>query len=383
MTTVEQLIGDLLLRHNCVIVPSFGGFVAKQVSAKIDYVSGKMVPPSKSLLFNKQLINNDGLLINELSQANDLSFDQASEKVASKVNGWHSKLKSGQRIELDRVGYLYNDVENNLCFEQDRFFNLLLESYGLGKVHFLSEEDVQIAERINVQREVSAAIVVEEKAPLKKVIDSKEEEKEEIPVIAHPIIQEKRKPKAWKYIAAACILPIAFYSIWIPMKTDVLESGMISFSDFNPFHKTVKPEYKKNPVNLNREPSEVRVSLEEKVNELPEEVKVYTYKYDDDLYIPVALESEVNTESEITPTEPITNDVFEANAMHFVVGCFGDESNAANLVSKLKSNGMDASIVDIHNGLHRVSAGTALSMEAIYTIREEASALGFSGWTLK
>lgn len=383
MTTVEQLIGDLLLRHNCVIVPSFGGFVAKQVSAKIDYASGKMVPPSKSLLFNKQLINNDGLLVNELSQANSLSFDQASQEVLAKVNGWQQALKSGQRIELDRVGYLYNDAENNLCFEQDRFFNLLLESYGLGKVHFLSEEDVKIAERINVQREVASTIVVEEKTPLKKIIQEEEEQKEEIPVIAHPVIQEKRKSKAWKYIAAACILPIAFYSIWIPMKTDVLESGMLSFNDFNPFHKTSKAEYTPNAISIKDNAKSNHVSLEEKVTDLPENVEVYTYKYDDDLYIPVALDKEDVSEPEVIPTDPIANDVFDANAMHFVVGCFGDESNATNLVAKLKANGMDASIVDVHNGLHRVSAGAALSMEAIYKLREEASALGYSGWTLK
>mgnify|MGYP003565138742 CR=1 FL=1 len=37
---IEQLIGDLLLRHNCVVVPAFGGFVAKQMSAVIDYKTG-------------------------------------------------------------------------------------------------------------------------------------------------------------------------------------------------------------------------------------------------------------------------------------------------------------------------------------------------------
>ncbi len=381
MTTIEHLIGDLLLRHNCVIVPSFGGFVAKQVSAKIDYASGKMLPPSKSLLFNKQLINNDGLLINELSLVNGLSFDVASTEVKEKVKGWQEALKKGQRIELDRVGYLYADEEKNVCFEQDRFFNLLLESYGLGKVHFLSEEDVQIAERITIQRELASSIVVEEKAPLKKVQETNKDEVEEIPVIAHPVIEEKRKSKAWKYIAAACFLPIAFYSIWIPMKTDVLESGMLSFKDFNPFHKTANAEYKKEAISFDNDSSKEHKSLEEKVKELPSEVEVYTYKYDDELYIPVALEKK-STQGDV-PQIPSTNETFENEAMHFVVGCFGDESNAVNLVSKLKENGMNAKIIDVHNGLHRVSAGSGLSMEAIFQIREQASALGFTGWTLK
>ena len=38
--------------------------------------------------------------------------------------------------------------EKNICFEQDRFFNLLLESYGLGKVHFVSESDIQIVKEV-------------------------------------------------------------------------------------------------------------------------------------------------------------------------------------------------------------------------------------------
>ena len=47
MSTVEELIGDLLLRHNCVVIPSFGGFVAKKTSATIDYKNGVIYPPKK------------------------------------------------------------------------------------------------------------------------------------------------------------------------------------------------------------------------------------------------------------------------------------------------------------------------------------------------
>ena len=65
------------------------------------------------------------------------------------------------------------------------------------------------------------------------------------------------------------------------------------------------------------------------------------------------------------------------------MGCFSEESNAISLVAKLKSSGMDAKIIDVHNGLNRVSAGAGVSMESIFQIREEASALGFAGWTLK
>jgi len=157
MTSVEQLIGNLLLRHNCVIIPSFGGFVAQRVSARVDYTNGTMLPPGKSILFNRQLLNNDGLLINEYAHENNVSYDEAATELKSLVGQWQSVLNAGGRIEIERVGNLFFDEERNICFEQDRFANLLLESFGLGSVHFVTEEDVRIVEQKVVREALSEA----------------------------------------------------------------------------------------------------------------------------------------------------------------------------------------------------------------------------------
>lgn len=375
MTTIEQLIGDLLLRNNCVIIPSFGGFVAKRASARIDYTTGKMFPPSKSLLFNKQLINNDGLLINEYAQNQNITFDASSNTVAGKVAEWNKTLASGGRVELDRIGFLYNDSENNLCFEQDRFFNLLLDSLGLEQIHFLTEEDVKIVESKIAHTTKIIPIVASEQ---KVIVENQEQEK--IKVIEHPVLKSKNV-NVWKYLAAACFLPIAFYSFWIPMKTDVLESGVISIRDFNPFNNQQESAYNRIPVTISEETLEGDGTLSEKVENLPAEVDVYTYKFDDALYIPVKLKEEL---PEVSTNFPLTdNAVFKANTMHFIVGCFGDASNATNLVSKLQAEGFDASIVDVNNGLHRVSAGGAVSLEALAQIKDAALTSGLNGWTLK
>ncbi|HNR86040.1 MAG TPA: hypothetical protein PKN38_05475, partial [Taishania sp.] len=158
---MEQIIGDLLIRHNCVIIPEFGGFVTQRTAAKIDTNLGVITPPSKSLLFNRQLINNDGLLIAELAQQTRVSYDEARLMVQQLVKSWNETLSSGQRITIDKVGFLFFDQERNICFEQDRYFNLLLSSYGLGNVHFLTETDVAIAQHKAIQQEkleVAAAI---------------------------------------------------------------------------------------------------------------------------------------------------------------------------------------------------------------------------------
>ncbi|MEJ6800080.1 MAG: SPOR domain-containing protein [Crocinitomicaceae bacterium] len=407
MTTIDQLIGDLLLKHNCVIIPSFGGFVAKPVSAQIDYQKGTMLPPGKSLLFNRQLINNDGLLVNELSQANNISFDQASEEVNDKISSWNNTLKNGGRIEIDRVGNLFFDEERNMCFEQDRFFNLLLESFGLGKVHFLVEEDVQIVERKiettlvyeaskakeeaqEVKVPITSAPFVEpatielvEEAPIIE-INAPKRKKEDPNIVEHPAARARY---AWRYVAAVCILPIAFYSVWIPMKTDVLESGIISFNDFNPFHSSPDGSYEKK--GLTKETSLVKAdesSLEDEIAKLDADKKNYSYKFDDDTYIQVEIleaeKVELSENIEKKPEVSENSETFNASAMNFIVGCFGDKTNADNLVAKLKANGLEGRIFDNKNGLHRVTAGSAISIESYQEIKAQAEGLGLRGWKL-
>ena len=370
MVSIEQLIGDLLIQHNCVIVPSFGGFVAQKTSAKVDFKSGKMLPPSKSLLFNKQLINNDGLLANELAKSNDQSFDNAFLALNNKVSAWNSTLNSGGRIELDRIGILYRDAEQNLCFEQDRFFNLLMESFGLGQVNFLTEEDVKINERIKVTREADPIIIPEFTENVQDIKPI-----HETPIIIHPELKRERS-KTWRYLAAACFLPIAFYSVWIPMKTNVLESGLISSTDFNPFHSAQDPTYKQVTIEGAELNIQEKTTITESIESLPGDIEVYSYKYNNELFIPVQV-------NKIETSLPESNNSFDVDAMNYIVGCFGEVSNAKNLVSKLKKSGLDARILDVSGGLHRVTAGSAISSEELAHIKQTTQSIGFKGWVLK
>ncbi len=382
MITIEQLIGDLLVRHNCVIVPNFGGFVAQKVSARIDFNKGTMIPPRKSLMFNKQLVNNDGLLISEFAQKNAASYNEANTQVTETAFAWKQLLKEGKQIEIDRVGRLFLDDENNIQFEQDRFFNLLLESFGLGQVHFISEEVVEEKqpERVVVATQEETKIVP---LPAAKV-SAEEKVKETKEVQFLPVEEKQSKKRVWKYVAAACVLPIAFYSVWIPVKTDVLESGVISIKDFNPFHSNQEGVYNQSEFTEEVAFSDLEIqSLEDQVTDLEQSVEVFPYDFGDNTFIQIRLDKE-----EATPVEPINESIpvtenIDAELMHVIVGCFGNEDNATNLVDKLREAGLDGKIVDVKGGLHRVSAGGAVSMESVNDIRQKASSLGFQGWILK
>lgn len=381
MVTVEQLIGELLLRHNCVIIPSFGGFVAKQASATIDFKTGVISPPRKSLLFNRQLINNDGLLVAELAVSNSIHYNEAVTIVNQMVSSWDEQLRKGERISIDKVGFLYFDQEKNICFEQDRFFNLLLESYGLGKVHFLTESDVQLVQKSTIAQALSqendsthSAIVFDA-----ETITVNPLEKEPI-VIEHPAL--RKKSRAWRYIAAACLAPIAFYSFWLPVKTDVLESGMISIKDFNPFYHSEMGSYKKSSMDKIT-PAEKYITLEESIEQLPEDVTIFSYQYDDDLYIPIRIPKEqIQQDSQDVEESTVISEMNSGN-FEFIVGCFSSELNAEKLVVTLKEKGFDAYILDVKNGLSRISAGHATTESEITSLKQNANAQGFEGWVLK
>jgi len=409
MSTVEELIGDLLLRHNCVVIPSFGGFVAKKTSATIDYKNGVIYPPKKSVLFNRQLINNDGLLVAEYSIANKVDYKEAELAVSQITLDWNNKLRNGERITLDKVGYLFFDQEKNLCFEQDRFFNLLLESYGLGKVHFVSEEDIEVAKYVKAvqeQKKVEEEQIAEEKKdePFKLVAlptDLNEEKEPQAVIIEHP--KNRSWKKAWRYVAAAMLAPIAFYSFWIPMNSNVLESGVLSVKDFDLSYKSTDGEYLPGEVKLDRFEEKSFQPIQEVVKSLPSDVYVYSYAFDEDTYISVKVKEEVVPTIEVeealeTPEvivekqeliepkvvvkAPVVKAI-ETAKLNFVVGSFSTKENAETLIEKMNAEGFKAYVMSERNGSFRVSAGKAKTEEEIRRIAKKAKLKGFDGWILR
>jgi hypothetical protein len=361
MHTVEGLIGDLLLQHNCVIVPGFGGFVAQRVSAQIDMEKGIMLPPSKSILFNRQLINNDGLLISTYAASNKVTYPLAESTVEGAVISWHDALKAGQRVSIDRVGIIFLDQERNICFEQDRYFNLLLESYGLGPVHFISESDIQAKETITKVQEVVQKVdfVTTIDTPELLVLaatasDNEISEEQQAPIIP---IHEKRPNKAWKYVAAAALVPLAFYSFWIPMKTDVLASGVISWNDFNPFYKK-EVVVKKAPI----VPVKKTVVPKEVLPETPiEQAPVETVQPE-----PIVAEKPVVVQEKLISPQ-------------IIVGSFSTVHNAKTMVKELSVKGFKATILQ-RDGKIRVSVGDS---SQISVLEPQLLAIGIAPWILK
>lgn len=130
---LEKHILTLLLRHDCVSVPGFGAFVARRSNSVYQEEISVISPPFKELIFNASLTENDGLLIQQLLTAENLTYDAAEEKLKSAVNFWKNHLNSNTELNLSGLGKLIKDQNNQLVFESQHR-NLLLESYGLDDI---------------------------------------------------------------------------------------------------------------------------------------------------------------------------------------------------------------------------------------------------------
>ena len=135
-TKINNYISFLLSEHNCVIIPNFGGFVANYESARINNQSQFIYPPKKSIVFNKSLQNNDGLLVNEIASIEGITFKQAKSKLDKYVIDLQESLRLHKKVFINDVGTLILSSEQNILFVQSNSHNHLLESFGLYSIQY-------------------------------------------------------------------------------------------------------------------------------------------------------------------------------------------------------------------------------------------------------
>ena len=130
---ISSYIFELLQSHDCVIVPNFGALVARNISAKISSDGSKIFPPNKELSFNKNLVKNDGLLINAISSNENISYEGAEQKITNWVRRSNKKLEKQRYIEIKNIGSI--SLENTkYVFVPNQNSIFLKSSYGFNSI---------------------------------------------------------------------------------------------------------------------------------------------------------------------------------------------------------------------------------------------------------
>lgn len=124
-------INYLIQKHDCVIIPEFGGFVLHRNSAKIN-ADGSIHAPSVSVGFNPDLKSNDGLLAESYMNAYSISYDIACKRLGDVVQRINTVLSLRQSLQIGTLGKLYLDDSGLLSFEPNtEFSKSYSETFGL------------------------------------------------------------------------------------------------------------------------------------------------------------------------------------------------------------------------------------------------------------
>ncbi len=135
MSNIERHISDLLMQHNCVVVPRLGAFVGSYQSASISNERNIIYPPYKEILFNKSLSHNDGLLIASFASRFKLSYGDVEIVVSDFVDATVLSLSKGESVTIGEVGVLKSDIAGNIFLVQNEAVNFLAGSFGMSAIH--------------------------------------------------------------------------------------------------------------------------------------------------------------------------------------------------------------------------------------------------------
>ena len=126
--SISKHIIELLHKHDCVIIPGFGAFLTKSIPASHD--NNFFSPPKKSVTFNGMLKENDGLLANEISAKENISYNASLKQIKKEVKALLSSLKS-DKVEIDTIGVFQLNTEKKIQFQPNKDANFDSNSYGL------------------------------------------------------------------------------------------------------------------------------------------------------------------------------------------------------------------------------------------------------------
>jgi cell division septation protein DedD len=349
---ITQHIISLFYEHDCVVVPRLGGFLGNYRPAFHDVANKIVLPPRKEFLFNRHLLHNDGLLAHKISTVEKMSYQDAVMHIESFVSEVLATLKQQRQVALPGIGSLYIDKDEVIRLKSDHT-NYLLGSFGLPVIKCMPL----------IQRKESV-----EETPVIDMPATTEKSDDTVKVVA---INRTSRAKWW---VAAALLPIGFYSAWIPMKTSLFKgNGEFHFSELNPF-AFVKANTVYTPVsNFDWTIDSLMIEVQAPISETP-----------------IEMSSDVNTSDwvmedsvvEVTVENVVTTNTTSGN-YHLIGGCFSKPENADKFVADMQSQGLDARIIDQNGGLYRVAVASFDSQEMAKEFSGTLKSKDISTWILK
>ncbi|MDR2472444.1 MAG: SPOR domain-containing protein [Tannerella sp.] len=138
---MDRIVGHiekLLFRHDCVIVPEFGGLVLQTVSAVYTGDEHRFIPARKEIVYNPTLTHNDGLLAQSYMQTYIVDFDKAQQMISSDVALMKQLLDKDGSLRFGLIGSFVKNYDR-VIYQPDKKSDTVfsIASYGLPTFHYL------------------------------------------------------------------------------------------------------------------------------------------------------------------------------------------------------------------------------------------------------
>lgn len=181
-------ISFLLYKHSCVILPGFGAFLVNEKEAECNEIAKYATPRQKVVSFNRQIVNNDGLLANHISTTCGCSYDAGVTYINDYIQSLWDILNVKRNVEIPEIGTFYFTAEKKLVFVPYLSVNFNTASFGLPKLRLKTIEHTTPATANTPAAAQSAPTSVQNPVELELPIVTK---KETVP--AQPKVERKIK----------------------------------------------------------------------------------------------------------------------------------------------------------------------------------------------
>ena len=347
-STIYQLVCD----NDCVIIPGFGGFVTNRFSADVDFSKQEFYPPCRKVAFNENLSLSDGLLLNHISQNENMAWADAELAVNAFVTDLNSKLAEGKTITFEGLGD-FSRRTGCLVFVPDAI-NLLDESFGLTSFNF------PMLPSVNKPRVESAII---------KGSSDKNGRK-----------GRTGRAIAWSLSAAAVVgglICVSLYMGWFD-RLFGNGNGEISFAGFGfggNKEQVVENKIEENVQETTADFVEEQLVVENETASDFEEVADEIVEVAAEEALPEDIATDEIVAEPVVEPQVVVADVNTEYKVHVIAGCFSNYSNAENVYNDLASKGLSPQILPVQNGLYKVSvkgfATTADACAELQSLKEQ------------
>ena len=114
---ISKYIKELIIKNECIILSGFGGFETHYKPASVDIISGKLIPPTKQVIFRPEFRKDNGLLIKFIAGKEKLSAEEARKVVYDFIRQLNHNIEKEGSYELTGIGSFVKQAEGSIVFK--------------------------------------------------------------------------------------------------------------------------------------------------------------------------------------------------------------------------------------------------------------------------